>query len=412
MLLFYDSKCSICRTLAYKLHFLTGKNLEIQSLYSPEAEETLSRYYPNGWEHDFYIVHNDSCRKGLRALPSLMRSVGFKRMASLASEYGSYKLAPTTCSHANGEGLVHPKRNFLKLAAMTPLLYGFSRVRLENPLDSEKPVEGFGIHVAEVEKVGPDEFQVRAYRCAKCHRPPVPEKGLPPGAAKRLLDRTTLAEDSIDGFSTKAQGLANFRIQRIEYERDLPKNGTLVTERRLIRSAMLDHPLYNLSVNISESGERMLAGMARHDLPIPMLDYVIFRPAVEEDAATHLAAYEAGLLELAKLHRREERKALAHTYAEMAKGFSELAQRFDNGKAELLWPAENEIIVTSMPELLRFVQRPDHLQKQEAVAGCDCSCSCAACCGCGCSLGICVEPFSPCGCDCCLACGCGCGCCL
>ncbi|HKV10486.1 MAG TPA: hypothetical protein VJ725_20260 [Thermoanaerobaculia bacterium] len=409
MLLFYDSKCSICRTLAYKIHFLTEKNVEIQSLYSSEAEEALSRHYPNGWEHDFYIVHNGTCRKGLRALPSLMRSLGLKRMASLVAEYGSYKLSPKTCNHANGNGVVQPKRNFLKLAAMTPLIYGFSRVRLDNPLEGETPLQGFGVHVAEVEKVG-GELRARAYLCTDCQRTPVEEKGLPPGAAKRLLDRTVIAQDSINGYAAKAQGLANFKVERIEYERDLPRNGVLVTERRLIHSAMLDHPRYNLSVNVSETGERMLAGMARHDLPIPTLDYVIFRPDVEEDAATHLAAYQVGLRELAKLHRKAGRQALARVYAEMAEGFAELTKRFDG--AQGLWPLENEIVVTSMPELMRFVQRPEHLQKVDKAAGCNCSCSCATCCGCGCSIGICVEPFSPCGCDCCVSCGCGCGCCL
>ncbi|HYG64441.1 MAG TPA: hypothetical protein VEL74_17820 [Thermoanaerobaculia bacterium] len=415
MLLLYDSKCSICRSLAYKIHFLTESNVEIESLHSPNAETVLSRFYPQGWQHDFYVVHNGTCRKGLRALPSLMRSVGLKRMASLVSEYGSYKLAPKACgatdANGNGDGVVAPKRNFLKLAAMTPVAYGLSHLRLENPFEErDRPKLDLSVHVAEVEMTGPGEFRVKAYRCDNCGRVPAPDKGLPAGASKRLLDQVMLAEDSIDGFAQKGLGTANFKVQRIEYEREMPENGSLSREKRLVHAALLDHPEYNLSVNIGQGRTTMLAGMARHDLPLPMLDYLIFRPDTEEDVVTHLAAYRSGLLELAKLHGRQGRQALARVYREMAQGFMVMSRRFDAAVPERLLPAKNEIVVTSVPELLRFVQKPPDLQHSEKA--CDCSCSCNVCCGCGCSFGVCIEFVSPCGCDCCLACGCGCGCCL
>ncbi len=407
MLVLYDSKCSICRSLAYKIHFLTEKNVEIQSLYSPEAEAMLGRFYPNGWKHDFYVVHNGTCRKGLRALPGLMRSVGLKRMASLAAEYGSYKLAPKACGPANGD-VVESKRRLLKIAALSPLVYGFSKVRLEEPF-AQGPAEGFAVNVAEVTR---DEtgFRAKAYRCTHCNRAAVEEKGLPPGASTRLLGSDTLAEDALAGFAAKAQGLANFMIRRVEYEREMPEGGERKREQRTVHSAVLDHPLYNLAVNVGQGRTTMLAGMARHDLPLALLDYVIFRPAEEEDAVTHLAAYQTGIRQLAKLHRREGRQPLARVYDEMAEGFGVLGERFDAAVSERLVPAKNEIVITSMPEMLRFVQKPSHLQHAEKA--CDCSCSCNFCCGCGCSLGFCLEPVSPCGCDCCLACGCGCGCCL
>lgn len=402
MLLVYDGKCSICRTLAYKIHFLTDKRVEIQSLHSPEAQEALGRFYPDGWEQDFYLIKNGSCRKGVRALPRLARSLGFKRTASLLAEYGSYRLAPRHCGEGNGEA----RRNFLKVAAASPLLLGLSKLRLDDPFES--PPDGFSVLVAEVESLASGELRAKAYRCTNCNRVAEKAAGLAPGSTARLLDNVTLSEDSLPGFTRKSEGLANFMVKRVRYERDLPDVGT---SQRTVHSVLLDNPQYNIAINVGQGETTMLAGMARHDLPAASLDYVVFRSALESDVVTHLRAYREGVLALAKLHRREGRVALSRVYQKIAEGMGELPERFAAAVSERLVPVSNELVITSIPEALRFVQKPQHL-RATGKAACDCSCSCSVCCGCGCSLGLCIEIISPCGCDCCIACGCGCGCCL
>ncbi|HEX9492792.1 MAG TPA: hypothetical protein VGA33_05990, partial [Thermoanaerobaculia bacterium] len=69
--LLYDAKCQICRNLALKLQYNARKPVEIIALSDPEAAKMLERFYPDGWKHDFYLVQNGSCRKGLGALPKL-----------------------------------------------------------------------------------------------------------------------------------------------------------------------------------------------------------------------------------------------------------------------------------------------------------------------------------------------------
>ena len=75
MLLLYDAKCPVCRNLAQRIHFVTEKKVEIRSLSTPEAHTVLEKFYPEGWPHDFYVVENGSCKRGVRALPKLLKSV-------------------------------------------------------------------------------------------------------------------------------------------------------------------------------------------------------------------------------------------------------------------------------------------------------------------------------------------------
>jgi hypothetical protein len=104
---------------------------------------------------------------------------------------------------------------------------------------------------------------------------------------------------------------------------------------------------------------------------------------------------------------------MAVLYRQVAESLGAIAGPFTDAIGEPLLTNTNELLVTSMPEALRFVNLPAHLKSTQvqAAAGCDCSCSCNVCCGCGCGIGICFTNI-PCFCDCCISCGCGCGCCL
>src|SRR4051812_30530729 len=163
MILFYDSKCQICRKLAQKIYFSSQQAVEIKPLASEEARQTLDRFYPDGWAHDFYVVHDGTCTKGLPALPKLARAVGLRRMTSLLGEYASYQLSPRTCGPAEVQT---SKRNFIKYAAMTPLLAGFSKLAAAAPLmDAHSEGNGFLVHVAEVHGDDTGAFQPKVYRC-------------------------------------------------------------------------------------------------------------------------------------------------------------------------------------------------------------------------------------------------------
>jgi hypothetical protein len=410
MLLLYDAKCSLCRTLAQKIHFVTEKKVEILSLSAPKAATVLEKFYPEGWPHDFYVVENGSCRRGVRALPKLLRSVGVKHMAGILSEFGQYKLSPRSCAQGNGDTAQISKRNMLKLAALSPLLYGFSKVKGEDPF--EKPLDGFLVNVAEVEKHGVDEFRAHAYRCENCQRIPKKLAGAAPRSQMHMIEDSVLAEDAVQRLATKAGG-ASFKVKRIQFARETEGNGKTSRVVRSLHTALLDHPRFGISMNFGQSEVTSLAAMATHDLPATVLDWVVFRTEAE-DASAHFAAYAEGVRALAQLHDRKGRTELSDVYLQIAEGFAEMPARFEKVVGSNLAPLRNELIITSMPEALRFVQFPPDLKRADlkaAAAGCDCSCSCNACCACGCGLGICLTPF-PCFCDCCISCGCGCGCCL
>lgn len=141
--------------------------------------------------------------------------------------------------------------------------------------------------------------------------------------------------------------------------------------------------------------------MIQHDLPLPALDGVVFK-TLAADAASHFAAYAEGVRALAELYTDKGRTPLAQLYRQIGEGLAAIGAPFTDAVGEPLVTNTNELLITSMPEALRFARLPKELNvSQEAAAGCDCSCDCNLCCGCGCSLGICLTEI-PCFCDCCV----------
>lgn len=416
MLLVYDSKCGICRNLAQKVHAMSDQRIEIQPLSSPEAHRVLSKFYPDGWAHDFYVVRNDKCRKGIMALPRLMKDVGVRNMASLMAEYGSLRFKANAAANGNGNGAQRSKRDLLKFAALSPLMLAFSKPERSGAGSEDSQPGRLKIHVAEVERLGAGQFKVRAYRCDDCLKQPEKMTGVPQGSAAHPIENKMLTEGPVSGLELLKGQSASYKIKRVRYERESVRNGSVSRDMKTIHSSMLEHSRYNLVLSFGEGFRTTAAGMAQHDLPIPALDYVIMKGDPAADAVEHFAAYAAGVRELARLHEREGRGELARVYRDMARGLGISGERFEKQVGRSILPGRNEFVITSMPEVMKFVQKPAHLKVTQeddvTEAACTCECSCGVCCGCGCSLGFCLEPVSPCGCDCCIACGCGCGCCL
>jgi hypothetical protein len=407
-LLLYDSKCSLCRSLAYKIHFFAENGVQIVPLSSPEAHEVLNRFYPDGWPHDFYVVQNDTCRRGVRALPALFGLLGPRRTAAIMAEYGYLQLSkakPQTCGNAALEG-IPSKRNFLKLAALSPLLYGFSRFRGEDPIESPRGglIKGFQVNVAEVERNG-DKFSVRAYECDNCkRREAFKGRKVMTGMSAHLIENATLREQAVPHLAVNGSAVPHLKVKRVETE---TQSSSGASKRQTVYAGLLDHPSYGLSVSAGDTQKSSVAAMARHDVPLPVLDFVIFRTE-GDDSDGYFAAYARGVEELERLHAGQGRREMVQAYREIRKGLLSLQGPFRDAVGGSLLPTRNELLLTSMPEALKFYRSP---VRANAEAGpCDCSCSCATCCGCGCTLGVCISPL-PCDCDCCIGCGCGCGCC-
>lgn len=140
--LLYDAKCPICRNLALNVQFGARTPVEITALSDPAAATMLERFYPAGWKHDFYLIQNGSCRRGLRALPSLTGIVGPGRLGALIGEYTAYKLARTACSrkkdhkHTPQTAMRIPKQQRWRHAAKCsppPSRHLFSRLCRNSP---------------------------------------------------------------------------------------------------------------------------------------------------------------------------------------------------------------------------------------------------------------------------------------
>jgi len=415
MQLIYDAKCSICRNLAQKIHLLSEQEVEIQALSDPRAQATLDGFYPDGWEHDFYVVDGDRCRRGARALPRLTGALGARKMASVLAEFGVRKLTPQP-QCANGNGVTRSKRQLLKAAALSPVVLGLSKITPEDPFKAQVP--GFQVHIAEVESLGGGSFRAKAYRCDDCFRAPKASQPLAQGAEAHIIDQAVLRGPSDEETRGESRAAGSMRVKRVRFEKSRPVNGGGVERSvRTAYSLLADHERFGIAGNFGRSDAvTSFAGMVHHDLPMTVLDWVVFKSG-DFDAATLFAAQAEGIAALARLHERSGRGEMADLYRQMAPSFLAARRPFTDAVGEPLLTQTNELLITAMPEALRFVQLPDALKPKAitgqavAAAGCDCSCSCNVCCGCGCGIGICFTNI-PCFCDCCISCGCGCGCCV
>ena len=183
-------------------------------------------------------------------------------------------------------------------------------------------------------------------------------------------------------------------------------------------SVLLEHPRYHLVLNISQGavlGEEPRAsieGMIGHDLPMANVDYVVFENSYTEPAIDYFKAFASGVEGLSRLHIREGSPALGGIYGEISAGLRWLGIELGELAPDIIPPQRNKLIITSVPELAKFVKLPPSVHVGVlGEFGCSCACTCCCDCscgaGCGCSIGLCI-PETICGC--CIGCGCGCSC--
>lgn len=452
MLLIYDSTCSLCKSLAFKVHLLTSGDVGITALATAEAQATLDEYYPGGWDWDFYVVDKGRPFKGLRGLPRLLPRIGIRNLMGLLKEYGTYKKNPSLCgSHR----LVPSRRAALKATVLAPMYLAFAKLPAEAhaaPVLAMSGDSGLLINVAEILN-----GEARAYECKECvrgSRPPQRSSGTATRTSVEQLSTESLLESSF--VVGRTGDAATYGLRRSEFALRGP--GQEASSEFLVQastySAWLIHPRFDISIGCAQDTRATMGGMIRHDVPSAVLDYVIVR---DDQIPFHrfVHGYADGIKALGALHARQGRTALAELYEDIAEGVSRLARSCEEAISEQLFPVNNQLILTSMSELLAFASLPPELAviadsradrkrpqsaansrnvalSGEAVAGgaagvtssatqdfdpefttnsCGwgCCCGCGMCVGCGCGIGICAPP-APCTCSACPAvCGCGCG---
>lgn len=181
----------------------------------------------------------------------------------------------------------------------------------------------------------------------------------------------------------------------------------------------LEHSRYWIAINVGKGPVKTdqgvitattVAVMIGHDLPLPIIDFVMTEDAQSEAMSSYFDSYRSGLQALRSLHLQNGSTALAALYQGIDGGLALLKSQWQEVVPEDPIPVYSKLVVTSMPEQMKFVQMPASVGASPAGCGCSVNCccgyGCCLACGCGlvctCDCGPCCEP----------ACGCGacCGC--
>jgi hypothetical protein len=130
---------------------------------------------------------------------------------------------------------------------------------------------------------------------------------------------------------------------------------------------VLEHPRYSIAINVGYGpvkanggtvGAATMAGMIKHDITLPVVDFIIYNNDDGKDATGHLGSYLAGIQELSRFHLQEGRTKLANAYAEIEQGLAHVQMNFQEAVSEVLLPIHNKLVITPIPEFLQFVKPP------------------------------------------------------
>lgn len=445
--LLYDAQCTMCNDLAYKVRERADEPLELVALSDPEADELLAPHYGESWEKDFYVVDGETARKGVWAIPRVLRSVGVRDFVGLAGDYLQYHEETDSCEadhdHAQTEAGLS-RRRFAKAAA-TALPVGAATLSGASSADApgERPPSGLTARVARVRvgknngngRVGFGQFDVSIetddslIRSSRFSADEEVTTATKPAEMEPVESSTEHDSDDITVQRADLRVTPNDADEALgvaiqDATRETSKQGEM-TRFGVIR----DQERYGYSLNAAQGpmtvdGEpavtTTLSGKVHHDVPRKTVDFILLETDDAADFDTHLRAQVAGLSAFADYYAGEDQK-MARLYREMATDLKSDIGDISAAVEDGLEPQTNVLAVSSVPNWTRYVESPEptsgtHQDVSTSGTSCECGCcglSCCTDCGCGCS--ICLGTEIGCGCGCCIiGCGggCGCGCCI
>lgn len=449
-ILLYDAKCEICNELAFKVRSDASAPVELVALSDPAAESILATYYPDGWSHDFYYVADGECRKGLRAIPSLVSLVGARNFGELVADYARYKRHAGQCGDdgedhdgSGGGGVDRSRRRFTRglsaaaLAVASPLANVAAADR--DPGYAARPPSDLTVHVATVRPDG-DDFDVSIEENPELIRRGAfqADAEAAEAAASRERPASLRANDHVEVQNTGPRKISKATLDVV------PKAADGGLRRAIAASAAAgsstgtmtryglveDRSRYGISLNLGrgpmvvEGDSRVattLSGQITHDVPREVVDFVVVEDPSAVDLETQLEGYVAALQAYRGRYAHEGAHRLSLLYAELEAGLHASAPEFVDAVDGSPAPVKSSIGISSVPHWVRYVESPtesDASTQQVSTQGVDCSCGCCAiscCTDCGCGCSICLGTEPGCGCGCCIiGCGggCGCGCCI
>ncbi len=443
----YDGKCDICRQLASKINNLSGDDVSILPLESQDAQELLERFYPEDPGHDFYFVNEDSCSKGLRAVPKIVQATGVREFGGLMTEYFDLKslasqsedcscdqdgMSAPAVSSASGGRLSRRTFAGVAAAAATTLMPGTAVGRQQERIQTGPPRD-LEVRVATVTRNGRGEFDTDINnRPGLAHKPPSfdekaekESKSQRASSVSRSTDEVNLAKDT---FGEDGQ----LRIDRVSSVYDLTNADSRVQQAARLQddvaddagkmdvySGVVDARRFELAINVGRGPAVLegntpdiattMASKVQHDLAYPAVDFVL--PKTPDASATeYIDAYAAGVGSLQSFYSENGISEMASVYGEVKEGLRKARSSFVRSvDGSGLTPMSSYLGVSGIPNFARYALPPEESQPivtKGISCGSGCGCGIELCCGCGLGIGVCTAPIGKiCGC-CVLDCSC------
>lgn len=299
----------------------------------------------------------------------------------------------------------------LRSMALAPLAAGFSKLALPDPVEST-PDGAFRVHIARTQPgLGSNGWSANASKCDECIRSSPKYGRQTPNTTVRVVEKNVLQQAAVS-LPSGGSETASLNIHQMTFETIGPTG----TRSMDVYMATLEHSRYWIGVNVGNGPVKTergvttgttIAVMIGHDLPLPNVDFVITENAQSQVMSSYFDAYRSGLQALRALNLKEGSAALGPLYQSIDAGLALLKSEWQRVVPEDPVPIYDQLVITSLPEQMKFVQMPASVGV--APAGCSCGVSC--CCGIGCCIGCGCGLVCACDCGPCCEPSCGCGAC-
>lgn len=424
-ILLYDANCDLCKGLALQIRSFAKKPIRLVALSDPEATQILSEFYSTGWTHDFYLVNDGACRKGIRAFPQLARLVGIKQFASLVGDYARYKRHSANCGQdsADTPERENPepnadvsRRSFTSMmgAGAFSLAVPLSRLTSNDEgLFTNQPPKDLSVHVAKVTPQQRGGFDVSIQRRPDLILSDNPTEQVTEGDRKSAntsiqgQDISTLTQGSLDSGASyevrKAINDVTFKNPNADARAMMrSQNGSNSSVELTMYDVTSDSQRFTTSIHAGRGPVRSndgditemttMSGTIAHDLPQSIVDFV-WIDADDLSLSAHLDAYALGVKELCQFYGDRQNTDLATLYKGVVADLLELRKNIDSKFDEKQpVPVSNQLAISGLSSFQQFTKPPEDAQPV-VQGGLQCKWGCAIdilCCGIGPGCGVCV----------------------
>lgn len=442
----YDGQCQICRYLALKIRDSSNESIDVLPLESNKAKQLLQSFYSEEVEHDFYFVEDESCSKGIRAIPKIAQATGIRDFSGLIKSYATLKNRSNQdsdcgCGHDHDENSKIPSttesESYISRRAFTGAMSTAAVTLMASPVfgaddTSSWTPQNLEVNVATVTEDGNGDFEATVERRQDLVHSEDPLEGEPGNQnatpdqditpAERELSSES-AELATSSFGSSGEVVINSLTSTLDIEDADPElqraasaqdhnngpgnspggnrgngPGNSRSDEALAQATIYnsnaDHQRFDLRINadqapaVRETGEAIvqttMAGEIQHDTAVPVIDYVVFNG--DATVSEHIDAYVTGVEQLQEFHADNDIEELVAVYDDIKDGLDETQTSFtENVDEEELVAVSNHIGISGVSGFHRYALPPEEYQSNSLSTQSITSCDAE----CGCGIGAC-----------------------